>query len=113
MSDTAQPVVFITGAASGIGKAAARIFSDGGMAVVVADRAETGGEVADALTALGRESLFCQVDVSSPESVAAAMASVVERFGRLDVLYNNAGGSTSKDGPILDVDDDEFWRAIG
>jgi NAD(P)-dependent dehydrogenase (short-subunit alcohol dehydrogenase family) len=108
-----RPVAFITGAASGIGKAAAEVFSSHGMAVVVADRAEDAGRrVAEELAGRGRETIFQQVDVTQPESVEQAVSAVAGRLGRLDVLYNNAGGSTPEDGDITEVSDDEFWRAI-
>ena len=53
-----------------------------------------------------------QTDVTENDSVAAAVAAARDKFGKLDILHNNAGGSTSDDGPIADVPDDEFWRAI-
>jgi NAD(P)-dependent dehydrogenase (short-subunit alcohol dehydrogenase family) len=45
-------------------------------------------------------------------SVEAAIAETVARFGRLDILHNNAGGSTLQDGPVTEASEDEFWRAI-
>ena len=92
-------VALITGAGSGIGRAAAL--------------REQGAETAGAITAAGGTALFIATDVSRPESVEAAVRTTVERFGGLQVLYNNAGGATPKDGKVTEIDLDEFWRTIG
>ena len=51
-------------------------------------------------------------DVSNRESVGATVQAAVARYGRLDILYNNAGGSSAADGPVTEVPEAEFWRAI-
>ncbi len=51
-------------------------------------------------------------DVRERTSVEAAFAETIKRFGKLDILHNNAGGSTPQDGPVTDVSEDEFWRVI-
>ncbi|MCC2664664.1 MAG: ped 2 [Geminicoccaceae bacterium] len=51
-------------------------------------------------------------DVTERASVEAAVALTVARFGKLDVLHNNAGGSTMRDGPVTEAPEDEFWRVI-
>ena len=51
-------------------------------------------------------------DIRERTSVEAAFAETIKRFGKLDILHNNAGGSTPQDGPVTDVSEDEFWRVI-
>jgi 3-oxoacyl-[acyl-carrier protein] reductase len=82
-------VVIVTGGGSGIGEAICRRFDDEGAQVAVLDvRAEPAERVSGELT---RDSMVLEVDVRDSEAVDAAFHSVVERFGRLDVLVNNAG----------------------
>ena len=104
----------ITGAGRGIGRAAALRFAAEGARVAIAEIGRTDGEAtARAIEAAGGEALFVETDVASPESVAAAVRATVERFGGLQVLYNNAGGATPKDGKVTEIELDEFWRTIG
>ena len=60
----------------------------------------------------GGDALFVRCDVTERASVEAAVAETVARFGKLDVLHNNAGGSTMRDGPVTEAPEDEFWRVI-
>ena len=94
MTQPLHPVVFITGASSGIGAAAVPVFAGAGYDVVLAARRE------ERLEQIAREAekkhpdarcLPVVCDVTNDESVAAAFAVVAERYGRLDVLVNNAG----------------------
>ena len=104
---------FITGGGSGIGQAAAVLFAREGAKVAVADIDVAGGEeTLRQIEADGGKGLFVETDVTRPESVEAMVAATVEAFGRLDIVYNNAGGSTSRDGPVTEAPVDEFWRAI-
>ena len=104
----------ITGAGRGIGRAAALRFAAEGARVAIAEIGRADGEAtARAIEAAGGEALFVETDVASPESVAAAVRTTVERFGGLQVLYNNAGGATPKDGKVTEIELDEFWRTIG
>lgn len=85
-------VALITGAGSGIGKASALALAKEGYAVVLAGRRpEPLDEVAAAIVALGSQALAVPTDVGNSESVKALFASTMERFGRLDLLFNNAG----------------------
>jgi NAD(P)-dependent dehydrogenase (short-subunit alcohol dehydrogenase family) len=81
-------VAVITGAASGMGAAAARLFVSEGAQVVVADVDEEGGRAVAA--ELGDAGLFVCTDVSDSEQVQALVRMAVKRFGRLTTLYNNA-----------------------
>lgn len=84
-------VALITGAASGQGRAAAELFAEHGARVVVADVNEAGArETVEMVERAGGEALAVQADVSRRADVDRMVAAAVERFGRLDVLYNNA-----------------------
>ena len=105
--------MFITGAANGIGRAAARRFSAEGACVAICDMNVEGGEaVATELRDAGGDALFVEADVGAPADMEAAIGRAVETFGGLDVIYNNAGGSTSRDGKVTEMDLDEFWRTV-
>ena len=99
-------VAIITGAASGIGLATARRFSAEGAKVVVADMNETvGTQIA---TEIG--GTFVSVNVASEESVQAMYASVVDTYGGVDILFNNAGISPDDDDSILTTGLDAWKR---
>ncbi|MCH8192296.1 MAG: SDR family oxidoreductase [Chloroflexi bacterium] len=85
-------VALVTGAASGIGRATARRMAQAGASVVVVDVDEPGGTktVAD-LREEGLEATFVPADVTSEEQVRGMFDATLERYGRLDVLHNNAG----------------------
>jgi NAD(P)-dependent dehydrogenase (short-subunit alcohol dehydrogenase family) len=86
------PVVLITGALTGIGRAAAEIFAREGAHVVVSGRKDKEGqEVAAELQALGAEAIFVHTDVRKDEEVRDLVDQTIKRFGRLDIAVNNAG----------------------
>ena len=106
-------VAFITGAGSGIGRSAALLFASEGARVVIAERDAQAGESACAeLVRAGHDALFVSTDVSEDDSVRAAVEQAVQHFGKIDVLYNNAGGSTTADDRVTDCPIDEFWKKI-
>ena len=81
---TAKPVALVTGASSGIGKAAALALVDAGFEVVGTSRDTSGVAALDGVT-------FLNLDVTSDESVSTLVRGVIKRFGRIDVLVNKAG----------------------
>jgi NAD(P)-dependent dehydrogenase (short-subunit alcohol dehydrogenase family) len=86
-----KPVVLITGALTGIGRAAAEIFAREGAHVVVSGRKDKEGqELAAELQALGAEAIFVRTDVRKDEEVRDLVDQTVKRFGRLDIAVNNA-----------------------
>ena len=105
-------VVLITGGGSGIGKTTALLMaSEGAAAVVVAGRRqEPIDAVASEIAALGAKALAVQCDVGDQASVQAMFATVKDTFGRLDVLFNNAGfgvgGYLLEDLPLAD------WKSV-
>jgi NAD(P)-dependent dehydrogenase (short-subunit alcohol dehydrogenase family) len=97
-----SPVVLITGALSGIGRAAAIAFAKAGNRVVVSGRkADAGEALAGELRAFGTEAEFVRADVRNEDDVRRLVDRTVERFGRLDVAVNNAG-TEGQPGPITD-----------
>ena len=97
-----MPVVLITGALTGIGRAAAIAFAKQGAKVVVAGRREEAGQaLAKELRSFGAEAEFINADVRKENDVRALVDKTVARFGRLDVAVNNAG-TEGQVGPITD-----------
>lgn len=84
-------MALVTGAASGIGEAAARLFAQRGAKVALADIDADGEGVAESIRATGAEARFFRTDVSLDEDVERMVAGTIEAFGRLDCAYNNAG----------------------
>jgi len=110
ISSIAGQVAAVAGGAAGIGRACAERFATEGAKVAVIDRdADTGQEVADGINAGGGEAVFIAGDCTSEADMDAAVAAIVERWGRLDILVNCAGGFHAVP-PIEDIDADA-WRA--
>lgn len=106
-------VALITGAGTGIGATAAGLFARSGAKVVIAEiNEEQGQAVARELAQEGLDVLFVRTDVTDAASVQACVAKAVAHFGKLDIIYNNAGGSSMKDNDVTRVEVEEFWRAI-
>lgn len=90
--DFTGSVALVTGAAAGMGLATARAFAESGAATVIADRTqELAAPIVDELTAAGHTVLAIGCDVSDESQVAAMVRATVDRFGRLDMAFNNAG----------------------
>jgi len=98
-------VAFITGAGSGIARAAARLFALEGAKVVIAElKPELGRSSEHDVRNAGGDALFIETDVTKEESVKSAIHQGVARYGALNILYNCAGGSITQDAPVTDVD---------
>jgi NAD(P)-dependent dehydrogenase (short-subunit alcohol dehydrogenase family) len=103
-----SPVVLITGALTGIGRATALAFAKEGSRVVVSGRHdEEGKKLAAEMRKLGDEAEFVRADVRRDEDVRNLIDKTVERFGRLDVAVNNAG-TEGAPGPITDQTAESF-----
>jgi NAD(P)-dependent dehydrogenase (short-subunit alcohol dehydrogenase family) len=105
-------VAFVTGAASAIGRAAAIAFAREGAKVAISDRSEDAlAELRGVIEGAGGVVLAIPCDVSQPEQVKAAVARTLERFGRLDREFNNAGVE-NKAAPVHDIDLAESDRIL-
>ena len=114
MNTLIDKVALITGSGSGIGRSAAILFSQAGAKISVADvNAEHGTATVNLIEANGGQAIFVECDVSKPENVRSMISTTVKAFGGLNILYNNAGGSTMMDGRVTEAPDEEFWRVIG
>jgi len=104
-------VAFVTGAANGIGRAAALAFAGAGASVVVADVSQHGSEETVRLVEEHRgRALAVRCDVSRAEDVKAALDKTIEAFGRLDFAFNNAGVEQKKLAPVAELDEEEWDR---
>jgi NAD(P)-dependent dehydrogenase (short-subunit alcohol dehydrogenase family) len=103
-----NPVVLITGALTGIGRATALAFAQQGASVVVSGRRDDAGEgLITELRALGAEAEFIRTDVRHENEVQNLVDKTVARFGRLDVAVNNAG-TEGKPGPVTEQTADSY-----
>src|ERR1700737_457016 len=110
MRRPAGKVALIPGAGTGIGRAAALLFAREGAKVAIAEiNLATGEETAHLA---GNNAIAIRTDVTDPDSLQSAIRATVDKFGRLDVLRTNAGGSTAQDDTAVNAPLDEFWRAI-
>ena len=106
-------VAVITGAGSGMGRATALLFAQEGAAVLVADVNERGGEeTVERITADGGRAAFLRTDVVSSEDVRAMIQMALDRFGGLDVLFNNAGiaGESAR---LAEQSEENWHRVLG
>jgi NAD(P)-dependent dehydrogenase (short-subunit alcohol dehydrogenase family) len=107
----AGKVAFVTGAASGIGRAAALAFAREGASVAAADVSEQGNqETARMVEAEGGRAIAVRCDVTRAEDIQAALAKTIDSFGRLDFAFNNAGIEPKNPAPTADYDEAEWNR---
>lgn len=92
MSDTfTGKVILITGGATGIGRATAQAFALAGAQVMIGDKDDRANETVDLIRKAGGEAEFVNADVTDPMAMDALVAACIDRFGRLDAAFNNAG----------------------
>ncbi|KQT81858.1 SDR family oxidoreductase [Methylobacterium sp. Leaf466] len=110
--DFTGKIAFVTGATSGIGRAAALAFAKAGAAVTVADVSEEGNlETARLIEEAGGRVLAVRCDVSEAGDVKAALDRTIQTFGRLDVAFNNAGIEQPM-APVAEIEDEDFDRLV-
>ena len=110
-------VAFITGGGGGIGRSTAERFAEEGAKVIIADIDPIVGKAAAKSAKIkgknsGGDAHFIKTDVSNSESVINAINETINTYGHLNILHNNAGGSTLQDGPVTEAPVEEFWRCI-
>src|SRR2546425_5002650 len=106
-SEFAGKVILVTGGGSGIGQATALLFGREGAQVAVIDWNEpSGGATTDGIRREGGEALFIKADVSQNDDVAQAVGKVVDRWGRIDVLFANAAVQINK--PAVETTEEEW-----
>ena len=106
-------VALITGAGSGMGRVAAQMFAAEGAKVIVAEFGEeAGAETVRMVTDAGGDATYVQADVSLEDDARRMVDAAVERYGRLDVLYNNAGIMPEADHSVVDTDVETWDRVM-
>lgn len=104
-------VAVVTGSGTGLGRAAALIFAKEGSRVLVADISETSGqETVKMIKESGGDAVFCRIDVSKSADCQNMVKTAVDKWGRLDILYNNAGVSGGF-ASVLDTTE-EMWNRL-
>ena len=117
MARLTDKVAFISGAGKGIGQATALRFAEEGAKVLIAEiDAEAGRETEEMINSAafdsGGNALFVETDITDHDSTQNAVKRCVDQFGGLNILHNNAGGSTMNDGRVTEFPDEEFWRVM-
>ncbi|MCZ4343293.1 SDR family NAD(P)-dependent oxidoreductase [Sphingomonadaceae bacterium G21617-S1] len=107
-----EKVAIITGGAGVIGTASCRVFAREGASIAIVDLADTGADLARAICADGGRAIFVKTDVTSETALARMVAEVIGAFGRIDVLFNNAGGSVAEDTDVTRTSAETFEKVI-
>ena len=109
----ADRVAIITGGASGMGRATALKFAREGCSVAIADINTAGAnEVLAELSQTGKEGLFVRCDVTKTPQVNDMVAKVLDKYGRIDILMNNAGAAPATSPPIEEMSDEDWDRVL-
>ena len=104
-------VCLVTGGGSGIGKAACKQFArEGGKVTVVDLDQQHGNQTVQEITEAKGEAIFAKCDVGNPDQVKAAVKATVEKWGKIDVVVNDAAMMTFK--PIVELPDDDFDKVL-
>jgi len=104
-------VCIVTGGGSGIGRAACQQFAaEGGKVLVVGQGPEHGGQTVESITSTGGQAAFAKRDVADSAEVQAAVQAAVGRWGRIDVLVNNAATMTFL--PVVDLPERDWDRVL-
>ncbi len=109
----ANKVALITGSAGGMGQAAAELFASEGASIVVTDvLAEQGEETARRIQSTGGKAIFVKADVANEDEVRNLVAAAIQAYGRVDVLYNNAGIMPADDAGATDLNESLWDRVL-
>ena len=103
-------VAIVTGGASGIGEATVRLFAEEGAQVVIADFSDRGQALSDELNANGFDTLFVKTDVTKEEEIKHMISETVNKYGKLDIMYANAG--VADDAPAHELTYEKWKRTI-
>lgn len=113
MSQLQNKRALVTGGGNGIGQETCKLLAENGARVAVADlNIEAAEDTVHQIEESGGEAIAITMDVSEPDQVVAMTADMVKAFGGIDILFGSAGGGSAKDGPVTELDLDEFWRTI-
>jgi len=106
-------VALVTGAGSGIGRSVSIVFAREGAAVAVNDLSEPGGqETADIITKAGGRASYYKCDVTKHDQVAQMVRSVVQAYGKIDILHNNVGGWQREQKDTVVEDSEQEWDRL-
>src|SRR5688572_15305864 len=106
-------VAFLTGAGAGIAKATAKAYvREGAKVAIIELNREVGSAAEREIRDAGGDALFVETDVTSDDSMRRAVEATVAKFGRLDVIFNCAGGSLEEDAPVHQMSLDVWHRTI-
>jgi NAD(P)-dependent dehydrogenase (short-subunit alcohol dehydrogenase family) len=109
----ANKVAIITGAASGMGKAAAELFAGEGASIIVADiMVKEGEETVRNIREAGGHAIFVKTNVANEDEVKHMVETAIDTFGHVDVLYNNAGIMPAEDGSVTEITEATWDRIM-